>query len=193
MRDAAGTWETATTFERCEQLRHTAREAAGRARQMRTEAQQMRLVAAQLRTALQCRPPRTDARTAQEAEPPRPPAISPPERTTPTAQLTALTAFVHARLNEEVGAADLFHDPGCPVADAPPSDGGARCDCPVPPRIRRDVEIRRHIVHTSEAALREADHDAGDWPHSEVGALLYLKALALPYELHWLWQEDWRP
>ncbi|WP_030374963.1 DUF6221 family protein [Streptomyces rimosus] len=193
MRNSAATWETSTTFERCEQLRRTAREAADRARQMRTEAQQMRQLNAQLRAALQRRPPLTNARTRQEANPSRPPTDSPPSHPTPAAQLTALTAFVHARLNEEATAADLFHDPGCPAADAFPKDGTTGCDCRVPPRIRQDIAVRRGIAHASETAIREADPRDPGWPQSEMSALLYLKYLALPYELHGLWQEDWRP
>ncbi|MFI2242142.1 DUF6221 family protein [Streptomyces chrestomyceticus] len=174
MRDSTGFRGAVAAFGRSEQLCRSARQATGRTRQLRAEAVRIRLEAVRLRAALRH-------------------WLLPPDPVAAAARLTALIAFVHARLNDDAAVADLFHEVGCPAADTPGRAETLGCRCRVPHRIRGDAALRRNIVRMSETALCEADHDAPDWPHSEMAALLHLKALALPYELHELWQEDWRP
>ncbi|MGW6057165.1 hypothetical protein [Streptomyces sp. NPDC055189] len=139
----------------------------------------------------------------------RPPATRPSGKASPAVQLAALAAFVHARLDEEAASADLFHKADCPAAEqtrttdldrtrcpcriphrtGPP----ARCGCPTPRLIHQKIDDRRNIAHNSEAVIRQADHTAPNWPHNELNALQDLQTLAVSYELHWLWQEEWRP
>ncbi|MFI2238193.1 hypothetical protein [Streptomyces chrestomyceticus] len=177
---------TADTFEKCAQLCRSAREATDRAVRMRAEAAEARLRAVRMRRTMErmkaghrsddapgCRRlPATETRRGATAR---------------AAQLALLTAFVHARLDEEGGTADLFHETGCPGA------GASECHCPVPERVRHDVAVRHGLARDCEEALHDPDHDACDWPHSELAALLRLKVLALPYELHRQWREEWRP
>ncbi|MVO89241.1 hypothetical protein GPA10_31925 [Streptomyces sp. p1417] len=179
------------TFERCEQLCRTAREAVGRAREIRSEAVRIRQEAAAVRAAMRHR-----RRQDDRSGPARPTGAPAPVHSVAAAQLTALAAFVHARLDEEVAATGLFHEPRCPAGrapGAPDTPGTPGCRCPVPHRMHQDIAIRRSIVHTSQAAIRDADHGSPHWPHDELSALLHLKALALSYETHGLWQEEWRP
>ncbi|WP_369218535.1 hypothetical protein [Streptomyces flavofungini] len=167
----------ANSFERCERLCRSAREAVERTRRMRSEAAEMRLRAQQTRAELRRRllPERRDD------APPAPADV---------VQLTALISFVRARLDEEAAAADLFHEFGCPASG---TGGTYGCACRAPHRAHQDIATRRHIARVSEAAIREADHAAPHWPFTELNALLDLKALAFAYEVHWLWQEEWRP
>ncbi|GCD40984.1 DUF6221 family protein [Streptomyces paromomycinus] len=177
---------TANTFETCAQLRRSAREAADRARRMRAEAAEARLRAVRMRQNMERmksgRPP--DAVSGFRRFPATEIRCGATSR---AAQLALLTAFVHARLDEEGNTADLFHETGCPDA------GTSACHCPVPERVRHDVTIRHGLARDCEEALRDPDHDARDWPHNELAALLRLKVLALPYELHRQWREEWRP
>ncbi|MFJ8826599.1 DUF6221 family protein [Streptomyces sp. NPDC102467] len=180
----------ADTFERCEQLRRKARDATAKARQVRFEAVQIRLQAAQIRADLRRRHPQRHGENGV-GEPARPSA-SPLGSTASAMRLAALVAFVRARLDEEATAADLFHEAGCTPADAP-DHRRCRCSCRAPHRTLQDIAVRRTVARTSETTIREADHSAAAWPHNELAALLNLKALALRYELHGLWQEEWRP
>ncbi|MFC8124862.1 hypothetical protein [Streptomyces sp. NPDC057302] len=59
--------------------------------------------------------------------------------------------------------------------------------------MHQKIDARRNMAHVSETVIREADHAAPAWPRNELNALLDLQALAVEYELHWLWQEEWRP
>ncbi|KWT62210.1 hypothetical protein ADL21_09235 [Streptomyces albus subsp. albus] len=182
------TVESARTFARSEELCRKAREAIARAYRIQGKAVEQRLYTVQLRASLSRR--RLQLREGDGAGGPDRPCARP---LAPTVQLTLLTAFVHARLDEEAAAADLFHEAGCPATDAAGRTGVARCDCRVPSRIRQDIAVRRSIARASETAIREADPRDPSWPQCEMSALLYLKCLALPYELHGLWQEEWRP
>ncbi|MEF3115051.1 DUF6221 family protein [Streptomyces chrestomyceticus] len=177
---------TASTFEQCAQLRRSAREAVDRALRMRAEATEARLRAVRMRRTVE----RTKARLRSDDAPGfrRFPATETRRAAVSrTAQLALLTAFVHARLDEENSTADLFHETGCP------DSGASGCRCPVPERVRHDVTVRHGLARDCEEALHDPDHDACDWPHSELAALLRLKVLALPYELHRQWREEWRP
>ncbi|MEV1025934.1 DUF6221 family protein [Streptomyces sp. NPDC050264] len=177
----------ADTFERCQQLHRQARETAARARRMRSEAVQIRLKAAKIRAGLRHRrPPRQEENDASGS------GALPLDSPASAVRLTALTAFVHARLDEEATAADLLHEAGCTTAGAPDRPLG-RCDCRAPHRARQDIAVRRNIARTSETTIREADHAAPAWPHNELTALVNLKALAARYEVHRMWQEEWRP
>ncbi|MFF1693693.1 DUF6221 family protein [Streptomyces sp. NPDC058257] len=183
--------EIANSFERCERLCRLAQEAFGRARQMQSDAVEMRLQAAQTRADRQRRfaSPLREDRAAESA----PPGAPLPDSTPPAVQLTALAAFVHARLDEEAASADLFHETGCSTAAVPGGHGPPACGCRTPHRMHRKVAARRSIAHISETAVREADHATPGWPRNEMDALLDLRILAVDYELHSLWQEEWRP
>ncbi|MFK8844103.1 DUF6221 family protein [Streptomyces sp. Ac-502] len=185
MHQTIGRPTTGNTFEKCEQLCRSAQQAADRALRMRSEAAAARLRTLQMRRDIRRmmsrhRPDDTDVQRFPATETSR-------TATAPTAQLTLLTAFLHARLAEDASTADLFHEPGCPGAEA------SGCRCPVPERIRHDALARRGLARDCEEAIDDPDHDARDWPHSEMRALLRLKVLALPYELHRQWREEWRP
>ncbi|MEU6677204.1 DUF6221 family protein [Streptomyces sp. NPDC046925] len=191
MLNPVDTFRVADAFERCERLRNKALETIERARQMRSESVEMRLRAAQIRAdrkqwlALR--------RSEDIASRPATPGTLPPGGTTPAVRLTTLAAFVHARLDEEEASADLFHRADCPAPRAPGDSGRPRCDCRTPRRMHQQIADRRSIAHSSEAVIREADHTAPNWPHNEISALQDLQTLALAYELHHLWQEEWRP
>ncbi|MEV5597151.1 DUF6221 family protein [Streptomyces sp. NPDC052496] len=192
MHRTIGSPEVTSTFERCERLCRSARQVTDRALRMQSEAAEARLRAAQMRYDL--RRTLSAHRSAVAAERPFPATagrrniLTPPSRPAArTTQLTLLAAFVHARLDEEAATAELFHEAGCPGGT------GTMCRCPVPEQVRREIAIRHATARDSEEAILEADHDARDWPHSEVIALLRLKVLALPYELHRHWREEWRP
>ncbi|MGW5867445.1 hypothetical protein ACWFRJ_35425 [Streptomyces sp. NPDC055239] len=183
------------SFERCERLCRTAREVIEKARRTRSEAVEIRLKSKQIRADRQRR--LASRRREDGASGPALPIALPlggPAPVPAPLQLTALAAFVHARLDEEAASADLFHDVGCPAAEAPGNRGSpAGCRCRTPRRIHQKTADRRSIAHISEATVREADHAAPDWPRNEMDALLDLRTLAVEYELHWLWQEEWRP
>ncbi|CAM5594573.1 hypothetical protein SALBM135S_03305 [Streptomyces alboniger] len=189
MRASDSTSGVADSFERCERLCRSAREAISRARQMRSDAVQIRMRAQQTRAELRRLLPERRADGAPDA----PPGTPARDGTGSVTHLTELAAFVHARLDEEAAAADLFHEFGCPAAEAPGHGSTTGCGCRALHRARQDIEIRRRIAHASEAAIHGADHTAPNWPFTEMNALLDLKALAFAYETHRLWQEEWRP
>ncbi|MFH8489937.1 DUF6221 family protein [Streptomyces longisporoflavus] len=201
--DAAG---FAGLYERCDRLLRSVAETKARARRVRSEAVEARLRSersradrAELLSSRSRRreqnaspPARPGAPSPGPARPTEPP--SPAQGTAAAVHLTALAAFVHSRLDEEAAAADLFHEAGCRAAEAPAAaHDTARCGCRTPRRVHREIAARRGIARISEAAVREADHTAADWPRSEMDALQDLRALAVAYELHRLWQEEWRP
>ncbi|WP_238782868.1 DUF6221 family protein [Streptomyces monomycini] len=185
MHQTIGRPTTGNAFEKYERLHRSARQAADRARRMRSEAAAARLRAAQMRRDMKrmltrCRSDHADVQRSPATGAPRNSAA-------PAAQLTLLTTFLHARLDEDGRTADLFHEAGCPGAEA------SGCHCLVPQRVRHDVLVRHGLARDCEEAIDDPDHDACDWPHSEMRALLRLKVLALPYELHRQWREEWRP
>ncbi|MGW6054268.1 hypothetical protein [Streptomyces sp. NPDC055189] len=191
MLNSADTWGVADSFEQCERLRRITRETIDRARRIRSEATEMRLQAEQTRADRQ---QWLSARRREDiASRPVSPLTLPHARTAPAVQLTALAAFVHARLDEEAASADLYHKAGCPAANPPGARGPAPCACGIPHRLHQKIADRRSIARFAETAIRTADHTAPNWPRNEIDALQDLQLLAMAYELHWLWQEEWRP
>ncbi|MFE6159030.1 hypothetical protein ACFQ7F_08950 [Streptomyces sp. NPDC056486] len=220
MLNSADTLGVADSFDRCERLCRTARETIDRARRTQSEAVEIRLRSKQIRADRQRRLSlRRREDGVSELAPPGaippgatplgalPPSALPLDSAAPAVQLTALAGFVHARLDEEAASADLFHEVGCAAGEAPGSLGSpagcrcrtphridpSRCACRAPRLMYQEIADRRSIAHISEAAIREADHTAPAWPRNEMNALLDLQALAVAYELHRLWQEEWRP
>ncbi|MEU6995865.1 hypothetical protein ABZ953_35085 [Streptomyces sp. NPDC046465] len=198
MLTSADTWGFTNTFERCELLRRAAADAVAKARRMQSESAQIRLRAAQTRADLRrgsAAPPPPVAVPEAAARPTAPrPAAPRPDTSSPTVDLAALAAFLHARLDEEAASAHLFHEADCSaVRRAPVGPGPVRCGCLAPRRLHQKISTLRDLAHANEAAVREADPDSPGWPFSELAALLDLQALALPYELHELWCEEWRP
>ncbi|MGW6055367.1 DUF6221 family protein [Streptomyces sp. NPDC055189] len=189
MLNSPDTGGIADSFERYDRLRRRTRAALDRALQVQSASVRVRLQAVRARAARQ----RLSARRNQEACRPAPPGTPPPDGTPRTVRLTALAAFVHARLDEETAAADLCHEPGCPADDPPGTRAPALCHCRRPRRIRQQIAERRNTARIAETTIRQADHTAPHWPRNEINALQDLQILAAPYELHGLWQEEWRP
>lgn len=102
--------------------------------------------------------------------------------------LVGLSSFVRDRLGQVAEEAVVFHVLVCDPAVV--GVGGCECGC----RGRLEAvggQLRR--VDAYEARLCGCAHGGVGWPWSAVDAGVDLMCMALPYELHPLWREEWRP
>lgn len=101
-----------------------------------------------------------------------------------------LVSFFHDRLDEETRDAALFHELDCPVSH---TTGRGRCCCPCPARLLDQLATFRILFQRCEQRIRnEAEGDVC-WPLDSILAFQTMKALALPFELHPAWQDNWYP
>ena len=118
--------------------------------------------------------------------------------TIPT-RVAAIADFIRDRFDEEERDAGLFHELGCPIPknrDYPfsqPADERGRCECPTPIQLLDLIESRRQIVRDCEQQTLQLDPQSPDWLLLMLYVRQALGALALPYELHPDWREEWRP
>ena len=108
-----------------------------------------------------------------------------------------LIAFVRDRLAEAEQEADLFHELACAAQTRDGQDrsgpGSQRCRCPVPTQLAAHTRTLQRVLHDCEHRIREEVPQDPHWPLDQVFAELTLRAIALPYELHPQWREQWRP
>ncbi|MEU5323993.1 DUF6221 family protein [Streptomyces sp. NPDC021056] len=97
---------------------------------------------------------------------------------------TDLASFVHDRLDEEERDAALFHELDCP--------GRVSCSCPCPARLRDQIAIHRQNLRHCEQRIKRGQEELC-WPLDSFFAFETMKALALPYELHPDWRDNWYP
>ncbi|UIX34221.1 DUF6221 family protein [Streptomyces sp. GQFP] len=104
--------------------------------------------------------------------------------------VTDLASFVHDRLDEEERDAALFHELDCPNSHR---TGRISCSCPCPDRILDRAATRRDLLRRCEQRIRrEAEGDLR-WSRDSILAFQTMKALALPFELHPTWRDNWYP
>ncbi|MGA5454876.1 DUF6221 family protein [Streptomyces umbrinus] len=102
-----------------------------------------------------------------------------------------LVSFLHDRWGEDERDADLFHELGCPASLE--TRRAARCGCPCPAQILDRIAVHRRILIRCEHRMRHEQEQGPCWPLDSVLAFQSMKALALPYELHPAWRDDWYP
>jgi hypothetical protein len=99
--------------------------------------------------------------------------------------------FVRSRLAQEEKQAQLFHELHCPVPV------GRRqflaCRCPCPRRLLERIAAKYAILSDCERQILCLDDQAPGWLIDSLHARQLLGAIALPYELHPDWREQWRP
>ncbi|MFJ9729576.1 DUF6221 family protein [Streptomyces sp. NPDC101209] len=101
-----------------------------------------------------------------------------------------LASFLRARWDEEVADSALFHELDCPAQEA--GAAGRACCCPCPARIRARIASQRRILADCEQRIAR-DRGQGCWPLESILAFKAMQALALPFELHPAWQDNWYP
>ncbi|MFD4555066.1 DUF6221 family protein [Streptomyces sp. NPDC058469] len=103
--------------------------------------------------------------------------------------LTDLASFLHDRWDEEEHDTALFHE-----LDRPIQDGDTRrvCRCPCPARLLERIATDRHILKDCQQRT-ERERQAAGWPVDSTLAFQTMKALALPFELHPDWRDNWYP
>jgi hypothetical protein len=90
----------------------------------------------------------------------------------------------------------LFHELTCPAQEQQQASDGCPaswCRCPVPAQILTRVQMTRDIIADCGRQLnRPGSRAPGMLPAAEQVAKI-LGALALAYQQHPRWQEQWRP
>ncbi|WP_042404908.1 DUF6221 family protein [Streptacidiphilus carbonis] len=109
-----------------------------------------------------------------------------------------LVAFVAARLVEAEAQAELFHELTCTVVTAlgegpPRLDGRPRCRCPARAQLVARAHALQRVLRDCEQRIHQDDPQDPSWPLGPIFAEVSVRALALPYELHPQWREEWRP
>ncbi|MGW2835773.1 DUF6221 family protein, partial [Streptomyces sp. NPDC001286] len=96
-----------------------------------------------------------------------------------------------ARWDEAETDSALFHELDCPGPGMGQTEGGS-CACPCPAQIHARITTHRRILADCEQRMARQAQDAC-WPRQSILAFQAMQALALPYELHPAWQDNWYP
>src|SRR5687768_6547969 len=104
--------------------------------------------------------------------------------------VTDLASFFHNRLDEEERDAALFHELDCPDSHR---TGRISCSCPCPARMLDRTATRRVLFRRCEQRIKREQEEDLCWPLDSVLAFQTMKALALPFELHPDWRDNWYP
>jgi hypothetical protein len=106
-----------------------------------------------------------------------------------------LTRFLLSRLDEDERDARLFHEFTCTADAQRAGDGlpGSWCRCPVPAQTLTRGQVTRDIIADCERQLcTPGSGTPGMLPAADRIPKI-LGALALSYQQHPQWQEQWRP
>ncbi|WP_328690348.1 DUF6221 family protein [Streptomyces phaeochromogenes] len=104
-----------------------------------------------------------------------------------------LIAFVAVRLAEDESQAQLFHELGCAVAPGPGEVPRRRCHCPTPAWLTARVHALQRVLRDCEKRIRRAGPEDPDRPLGPTLAEVHVRAVALRFEEHPQWREEWRP
>lgn len=104
--------------------------------------------------------------------------------------VTDLALFLHERWDEEERDAALFHELDCPD---PHKTGRVRCGCPCPARLLDQIATHRVLLRRCEQRIKREREEDLCWPLDSILAFQTMKALALPFELHPDWRDNWYP
>ncbi len=106
-----------------------------------------------------------------------------------------LTGFLLSRLGEDEQDAELFHELACTVQEQQARDGSAAiwCRCLIPNETRVRIQATRAIITACERELREPGGGARGPRRATDRVTKILGSLALIYQQHPRWEEQWRP
>ncbi|WP_371663008.1 DUF6221 family protein [Streptomyces sp. NBC_00280] len=104
--------------------------------------------------------------------------------------VTDLASFLHVRWDEEERDAVLFQKLDCP---APHETRRVSYGCPCPARILDRIAIHRQIFRRCVQRMKREQDEGLCWPLDSILAFQTMKALALPFELHPGWRDNWYP